>query len=144
VNTRRVDIWRATWLMIKAHPIAGVGFGGYWIAVPQYHDASGAYTPQQAHNDYLEVAASGGIIGAAICVWFGVMLITRLKRTLGQAGAWRRAACAGAAIGLLGVAVHSMFDFGVHLTINAALFMVLVVIGTAEIEAGSQDGRAHV
>ena len=40
-TTTRQAIWRATWEMIKDHPIAGVGFGGYAVAIPKYHRASG-------------------------------------------------------------------------------------------------------
>ena len=29
----RKEIWQATWQMSKAHPIVGVGLGGYWIAI---------------------------------------------------------------------------------------------------------------
>ena len=36
---RRVEIWRATWEMIKANPVEGVGFGGYRAAFNKYHDA---------------------------------------------------------------------------------------------------------
>src|SRR6185295_12789629 len=59
----RNEIWKTTWKMFLAHPIAGVGMAGYWVAVPAFHDASGRLTPQQAHNDYLELLASGGVIG---------------------------------------------------------------------------------
>ncbi|HKG14190.1 MAG TPA: O-antigen ligase family protein, partial [Pyrinomonadaceae bacterium] len=78
-NTRRVDIWRATWEMFKDHPVAGVGLGGYWAAIPQYHDASGEYTPQQAHNDYLELLASGGVIGSALFLLFSFLLLRRAR-----------------------------------------------------------------
>jgi len=137
-NTRRRDIWRATWEMIKDHPIAGVGFGGYWAAVPQYHDASGEYTPQQAHNDYLELLASGGVLGAAMALWLAVTIARRARRVLAHGDPVRRAACLGALLGLCGVAIHSLFDFGLHLTINAALFVMLVVIATADVQAVSE------
>src|SRR2546425_10279412 len=65
----RVKIWRDTIKMFQANPIAGVGMGGYWTAIPSYHQAPGSMTPQQAHNDYLELVASGGILGLAIFVW---------------------------------------------------------------------------
>ena len=139
-NTRRVDIWRASWEMIKDHPLAGVGFGGYWTAIPQYHDASGAYTPQQAHNDYLEILASGGVIGCAIVLWFAVVLLNRSRKVLLHKDPFRRAACYGALVGLFGVAVHSLFDFGLHLTINSALFVALIVIATAD--AAGEDVAA--
>src|SRR5260370_36395235 len=44
--TLRLNIWQATNELIKDHPIAGVGFGGYWIASTKYHHSSGAITPQ--------------------------------------------------------------------------------------------------
>jgi O-antigen ligase len=139
-NTRRVDIWRATWAMIKDHPVAGVGFGGYWAAIPQYHDASGAYTPQQAHNDYLEILASGGVIGFALFLWFVVLLLNRARKVLLDGDPLRRAACLGAVVALFGVAVHSLFDFGLHITINSSLFVALVVIATVEVPAEAGKG----
>ena len=77
INTSRKEIWVATWQMIKAHPVIGVGFGGYWLAITRYHNASGRMTPQQAHNDYLELLASGGIIAAALVGWFVVLFLKR-------------------------------------------------------------------
>ena len=53
----RNEIWRAT-LKMFAHPILGVGLGGYWIGITAYHDASGLMTPQEAHNDYLELLSA--------------------------------------------------------------------------------------
>jgi O-antigen ligase len=134
-GARRAEIWRATWEMIKAHPVAGVGFGGYWMAVPSYHDASGKVTPQQAHNDYLEVLASGGIIGALIVAWFAFALIRSARESFRRsASQFRRAAVLGALIGIFGAAVHSLVDFGLHITINALVLTALVVIATAEVE----------
>lgn len=133
-NTRRVDIWRATWEMFRDHPVAGVGLGGYWAAIPQYHDASGEYTPQQAHNDYLELLASGGVIGSALFLCFLFFLLKRARATLHSGDAFRRAAALGALAGLFGVAVHSLFDFGLHMTANAALFVALVAAASARLQ----------
>lgn len=129
-NTRRADIWRATWRLIKANPVAGVGVGGYWIAISSYNDASGQSTPQQAHNDYLELLASGGIIGAALAAWFVFAFIRLLRQTLQADDPLRRAVCFGALIGLLGAALHSFLDFGLHITANALVFACLIVLAT--------------
>lgn len=129
-NTRRADIWRATWRLIKANPVAGVGIGGYWTAISSYHDASGRSTPQQAHNDYLELLAGGGIIGAALAMWFAFAFIRLSRRTLHEGDSRRRAVCFGALIGLLGVALHSFLDFGLHVTSNALIFACLIVLAT--------------
>ncbi|HEX6044876.1 MAG TPA: O-antigen ligase family protein, partial [Pyrinomonadaceae bacterium] len=107
----RNEIWRATLKMFAAHPIAGVGFGGYWIAITAYHDASGALTPQEAHNEYLEVLSSGGLIGFGILVWFAVMVVRRVHVNLITFDAVRF----GAVVGITGVVVHSLVDFGLHL-----------------------------
>lgn len=127
-GTSRKEIWEATWRMIKEHPLAGVGMGGYWTAIPQYHLASGKMTPQQAHNDYLELLASGGVIGLLLAGWFVFLLIKFARVHLRSADSFRRAACFGALTGLFGIAIHSLFDFGLHIPINAVICLTLAAI----------------
>jgi len=128
INTSRKQIWAATWEMSKANPVTGLGFGGYWIGITRYHHASGEITPQQAHNDYLELLASGGLIGCALTAWFLVIFFRRAKTSLRSQDSFYRAACLGAITGMFGVVVHSFVDFGMHITINALLFCALLVI----------------
>jgi O-antigen ligase len=126
----RNEIWRATLKMFAAHPILGVGLGGYWIGVTAYHDASGLMTPQEAHNDYLELLSSGGVIGFAIGVWFVVAVVRAARRNL-LAGDMRTVRL-GAILGITGVAVHSLVDFGLHILVNAIVFLALISIATRE------------
>lgn len=130
----RKEIWQATWEMSKAHPIAGVGMGGYWVAIPGYHNASGTLVPQEAHNDYLELLASGGIIGATIGIWFCALLFKRTWISFRSPSRFRRAASFGAALGIVGVGVHSLFDFGLHIIVNALIFITLMVIATTDMK----------
>lgn len=127
-GARRRDIWQATWRMFKAHPIAGAGLGGYWAEVPRYHPASGVLTPQQAHNDYLELLASGGVLGASLFVWFTIALIRQARQSVFTAEGFQRAVLFGAIISVVGAGVHSIVDFGLHITINALVFVVLLGI----------------
>ena len=136
---RRIDIWRATVRMVNDHPIVGVGFGGYWLAIPQYLSYSGKREVHQAHNDYLEILASGGVIGGALVACFAWLLIRRARRHFFSSDPLRRAACLGALTGIFGVAVHSVFDFGLHVTINALVFVSLVVIATAELRKKQEN-----
>lgn len=126
----RNEIWRATLKMFAAHPILGVGLGGYWIGITAYHDASGLMTPQEAHNDYLELLSSGGVIGFAIGVWFVVAVVRAARRNL-LAGDMRTVRL-GAILGITGVAAHSLVDFGLHILVNAIVFIALVSIATRE------------
>ena len=127
-NTSRKEIWSATWQMFKAHPLTGLGFGGYWIGITRYHHASGEISPQQAHNDYLELMASSGLIGCALVVWFMVVFVRRARGRLRSPDPYYRAACLGALTGIFGVAIHSFVDFGLHITINTLIFFALLVI----------------
>ena len=129
----RNEIWRATLKMFAANPIAGVGLGGYWIAITAFHDASGNLTPQEAHNEYLELLSSGGVIGLAIGVWFAVMVIRRIGLVLHHDRSHIRAVRFGGILAIAGVVVHSLVDFGLHMMSNALIFMVLIAIATVSI-----------
>ena len=126
----RNEIWRATLKMFGAHPVTGVGLGGYWIGITAYHDASGLMTPQEAHNDYLELLSSGGLVGFAIGVWFAVSVIRAARANLTIETGYMRALRFGAVIGIIGVAAHSLVDFGLHILINAIIFLSLIMIAT--------------
>ena len=123
----RNEIWRATLKMFAAHPILGVGLGGYWIGITAYHDASGLMTPQEAHNDYLELLSSGGVIGFAIGVWFVVAVVRAARQNTSKAQL-------GAILGIVGVAAHSLVDFGLHILVNAIVFLALIMIATTRID----------
>jgi len=119
----RNEIWRASLKMFAAHPFLGVGLGGYWIGITAHHEASGLMTPQEAHNDYLELLSSAGSIGFAIGVWFAVVVVRMMRKNLS-------AMSFGAVLGLTGVAAHSLVDFGLHIMINAVVFVTLIMFCT--------------
>jgi len=130
----RNEIWRATLKMFAAHPITGVGFGAYWIGITAYHDASGSLTPQEAHNEYLEVLSSGGLFGVVIVVLFAVAVFRKVQENLQRDHGFIRAVRFGAVLGIVGVLVHSLVDFGLHLLSNALLFIVLIMLATVSHE----------
>lgn len=138
----RNEIWRASLKMFAAHPILGVGLGGYWIGITAYHRAPGTMTPQEAHNDYLEILSSGGVIGFAIFVWFAVMVIRRAGQNLLADTGFKRAVRFGAVLGITGVAAHSLVDFGLHITVNALFFLVLTMMATGVIESDESQESA--
>ncbi|HEY0101343.1 MAG TPA: O-antigen ligase family protein [Pyrinomonadaceae bacterium] len=141
----RRDIWRSTLNLIKARPLAGSGFGAYWIAISPHHEGSGALSPQQAHNDYLELAAGGGLFGALLFLCFIYLFVKRARLQLRSPERFRRAVCFGALVGLFGVSVHSLVDFGLHVTVNALVCLALVAIATANVEAaGDNPGAANL
>ncbi len=142
-GVRRNEIWATTWKMFSANPIVGVGMGAYWARVPEFHDASGAMTPQQAHNDYLELLASGGLVGLAIGVWFVLSLFRSTRENLRSPNRFRRAAAFGATIAIAGVAVHSLADFGLHILINSLVLTTLVVMAASKPRWAAESNKNY-
>lgn len=134
-RTGRKDIWAAAWEMFEAHPLAGVGFGGFWTAVSRYHKGSGGSVPQQAHNDYLETLASGGVVGAALVALFLFLLVRRAAPRLRVGSPFARAACLGALTGLCGVCVHSLVEFGLHVPSNAFAAVALCAAAAGRVNS---------
>ena len=140
----RLNIWQATLNLIKDRPISGVGFGAYWIAITRYHHASGDITPQDAHSDYLELLASGGLIGLAIGVWFVFAFFRAARRKIRGADRYGRAVTLGAVTGIITVAVHSLVESGLHITINALIFTTLVSFVVMNVREGHSEIDAQV
>lgn len=143
-STRR-EIWRSSWKLIKAHPWTGVGFGDYFLAIPEYQIGAGRIRVEQAHNDYLDLAANGGMVAIGLAGWFIMMIIWRARSSLRSGDAYRRAAGLGAAAGILSVAVHSLLDFGLQVTgigvVFAALVAILVAGRRVESASGERNGN---
>ena len=134
-GTRRREVWSATWQLIKTHPVVGSGFGAYGVAITKFHDASGKWTPEAAHNDYFELVASVGVVGVASITWLAFVFIKEARQQLLSHDTFRRAACLGALTGIAGVVVHNTVDFGLHVTANAVIFIALMVIATRDLRA---------
>ena len=87
---------------------------------------------EQAHNDYLDLAANGGVVAIGLAAWFVVAIVLRARSSLRSGDPYRRAASLGAVAGMLSIAVHSLVDFGLQVTGIAVVFVVLMVISVAD------------
>jgi O-antigen ligase len=82
----RLAMWRSTGKMIEAHPMAGVGFGLWHLAYPQFRTADDTDSAgYRAHNDYLEAWASGGVLGAMSVasiplLWTAALLLSKRRK----------------------------------------------------------------
>lgn len=60
----RAVMWKATWRMLKANPVAGVGAGAWEVHIPIYQDANSQLeTDYYAHNEILQLLAEYGFVG---------------------------------------------------------------------------------
>ena len=129
-TTGRAHFWSVTLNIIKAYPYLGTGLGAYGVSYTQYDSRNGLFRLEQAHNDYLQVLSDGGIVGAALALFFVALLFYKAIVRAKSRDDFRRGIALGGLSGCFGVLVHSFFDFTLHTTSNALLFLVLAALAT--------------
>jgi len=126
----RVGAWADAWSVVRAVPLTGTGMNTYGDAMLFYQRHVTAVHFAQAHNDYLQIAAEGGLlvlVPAAIAV---ALLIVHVRRRFAaddprSMSYWVRI---GAATGLVAIALQEAVDFSLQMPGNALLFTVLCAI----------------
>jgi O-antigen ligase len=138
----RTHIWNVTLRIIADHPFLGAGLGAYGVAYASYETRNDPLRVERAHNDYLEVQADAGIAGAALCLFFIIKLFRVSFSRRESKDPFRRGVATGALAGCCAVLVHSFFDFPLHTTANALLFLILsalaTISGRVEVEKDAQ------
>jgi len=129
-TTGRAHFWAVTTEIIKAHPLLGTGLGAFAVVYTGYDSRNGIFRLEQAHNDYLQVLSDGGIVGAAIGLFFVINLFRMGFARRESGDNFRRGVATGAMAGCFAVLVHSFFDFTLHTPANALLFLVLAAMAT--------------
>lgn len=142
-TTGRAHFWRVTLDIVRDYPLLGTGLGSFGLAFTRYDTRSGFLRVEQAHNDYLQVLSDAGIVGALLGLFFIVTLFRLgLKRTSSE-DRFRRGVAVGALAGCFAVLVHSFFDFTLHTTSNALLFLVVAALATlnGNVERTAEGGH---
>jgi O-antigen ligase len=129
-TTGRAHFWRGAVEIIKDRPLLGVGLGGFGAAYTRHDTSSGAYRLEQAHNDYLQLLTDAGVVGFALGLVFVFALFRQALARMQSHDKFRRGVALGALGGCAGVLVHSLFDFTLHSTANALLFLLLAALAT--------------
>ena len=116
--------------LARRFPATGTGLGSFLAAFPLVQRAGLEGVWRHAHDDWLELAATTGIVGGLLCA----AGLAALARALARA--WRRneraeerAAVLAATAALVAIATHSFLDFGLTLPANA--WTLAVVAGLA-------------
>jgi O-antigen ligase len=139
-TTGRAHFWSVTLDVIKAYPVVGSGLGSFGVIYTKYDSRNGFYRLEQSHNDYLQTLADGGIIGGILGLGFLIVLFGRGFAVRETDDKFRRGVATGALAGCFAVLIHSFFDFTLHTTSNALLFLILAALATQDsrVDRGSQ------
>ena len=139
----RSAIWRETLPMISDFWLTGVGPGAYERGMIVYQQSPRVVYFNHAHDEYLQIAAEGGLLLALPALVVAVAGAWRIRRCLAADRSpiyWVRAGAVG---GLVAVAVQSLWETGLRVPANGLLFAVVAAIALHELQdgrmAGSQD-----
>ena len=150
LTTGRSNIWSVTLDVIKSNLPFGAGFGAFGVAYTPHDAMSGLERVEQSHNDYLQVLADAGIVGALIGLFFLFRLFVVGKSAAGIRNDYRRGIAFGALAGIFAILVHSIFDFVLHTTAISVMFLVLISMLLAsrssyadDVEDGPHERSMH-
>jgi len=129
VRAGRLARWQMAVERIKAHPLAGEGFGRFGGAVATRAIPGSFYVD----NFYLKTAAEGGLIALGTLLWLFVTAVRAGYRAVIEAGTPQTRALAAAILsGLLGVLLHNavenIFEVPMMVTLFWTLLGILVVL----------------
>ncbi|MDY6987174.1 MAG: O-antigen ligase family protein [Thermodesulfobacteriota bacterium] len=133
---------RAVFPIIKEYPVLGTGLGTFEHVYPRYQPAQARGYRRELHNDWLQLMVETGIVGfLAVLIGF----IALMKRFVGLWWKRRDPFAVGVGIGCIGAlmasAVHSIFDFSLHIPANALTLAAVVAIGFLTLHSKSHRHR---
>lgn len=131
LSDARIVAARVAGRMFLASPILGTGLGTYGdvYAVLQRSD----HTMYFAHNDYAQLLAEAGLLGAGILALAAWALGWRARRFCRERPAANRVIDAGAWAALAGAAAHSFFDWNMHAPANALLACIVAGLALSSV-----------
>jgi hypothetical protein len=131
--------------MFRASPLVGMGLGTYRSVQPRIE--SGGDPTAHAHDDYAELLGETGFLGSlGLAALSGIILST--LRLLLRRPPESRLVAAGAWAALAAIALHSLFDWNMHVPANALMTCLLAGLvfseGKGEAVSDSRpEGRAR-
>jgi O-antigen ligase len=94
----RMAVWRDTLRICRDFPLVGIGLNGFETVYPTYQTVRLDLHFSAAHNDYLQLAAEGGLLlGVPILITLGTFIVIVRRRF--QESDDERAYCTGFAWG---------------------------------------------
>ncbi|MBI3115170.1 MAG: O-antigen ligase family protein [Candidatus Kerfeldbacteria bacterium] len=125
----RVQIWQASWRIIREHPLVGIGPGNfepaYREAIPHIVFPPLEWLVALPHSFPLAVASQTGLVGVAAFVW----LLAAFFRAARQRRDWLGATLTAAMVALL---VHGLVDTPYFKNDLALLFFALLSLSLIE------------
>jgi O-antigen ligase len=119
--------WHDTLAISRDFPLVGTGLNTFGLAMTKYQTALTDMRFKEAHNDYLQILAEGGLLlgvpALAAMGLFGRGVWKRFReRRDDRLSYWIRF---GATTGVVAIALQSLVEFSLQMPGNAVFFVVL-------------------
>jgi O-antigen ligase len=132
----RREMWQTTAAIVRDFPLSGVGLGAFERAMTVYQPPH-LFAFNHAHDEYLQIAAEGGLLLVApvlVVIAAGAWRVRRLLEEDRTPVYWIRV---GAASSLVAIAIQSLWETGLRMPANAVLFALAAAIALHRGERGS-------
>jgi O-antigen ligase/Tfp pilus assembly protein PilF len=149
----RLDNWKRSYLLIKDHPLVGVGTGNWKIEVLKYESPARDefLTSYKNHNDFIEVTAETGLPGGLVylSIFFLIFFYFIKAALVSGADEEKLKYLFLAAFGILAYSVDAFFNFPNDRPEIQALFAMYVAIailysGKAPEGGGGKQSRSFL
>jgi hypothetical protein len=115
----RREYSEASLRMIRVHPLMGFGLGTWDAAYPGYATSDEGLHVNQAHDDWVQWAAEGGLPFFALMLWIVVWTVPRALRS-------------GWGVGLIAIFVHCVVDYPIQrIPVALVMFIMLAAVASA-------------
>jgi O-antigen ligase len=126
----RIGAWRDTIRIIGDFPIFGVGLNGYGTAMLVYQSGDRRMFYKEAHNDYLQIAAEGGVLFVVPALAAIAIVAYQIRKRFREGRdppmtSWIRI---GAVSAIAGIATQSLVEFSLQMPGNTTLFVVVLAL----------------
>jgi len=143
ITSGRAQFWRIGLQIFLSNPIIGTGFDTFGVAFTRFDPSNGLLRVEEAHNDYLQTLADGGIVAFGCLMGFLYLLFTKgIASITKRKDPQQRSIAIGALAGCFGIAVHSFFDFPLRTPANSFFFLTLVALAIVKI-SGDKTERSE-
>jgi len=140
VSSGRIHFWKTAIEIIKTYPVLGAGLESFGVAFTQFDTQNGMFRVENAHNEYLQMLAEGGILGFLCLAGFLFFLFRNgIKNLLATQTPLMRGVIIGSLASCFGMAIHSFFDFPLRTPSNALFFLLLAVLATTPFKRQTRD-----
>ena len=126
IREDRFLVWKDAMAIFRDFPITGSGFGTFIDIFPGYKTIPDKLLYEHAHNDFVELLISGGLIGFSLAAWFVLSVLkVGIKRYFQRRDSFAVMIIAGTFSGITGILFYGLTDFNLQNGANGLYFFFL-------------------